>query len=43
MDYKEILIQSLTIGTANGRGTQRGYSSKPLNISIVERILVFKR
>ena len=25
------------------RGTQRGYSLKPLNISIVERILVFKR
>ena len=25
------------------RGTQRGNSSKPLNISIVERILVFKR
>ena len=25
------------------RGTQRGYSSKPLKHSIVERILVFKR
>ena len=25
------------------RGTQRGYSSKPLNIAWVERILVFKR
>ena len=27
----------------NSRGTQRGYSSKPLKHSIVERILVFKR
>ena len=36
-------ISSRVVSVDNLRGTQREYSSKPLKLSIVKRILVFKR
>ena len=42
-EVDEIYKRNFVIADTFIRGTQRGYSSKPLNRSIVERILAFKR